>query len=107
MDINERRRQITEILSVPGYVTVEDLAQKLNVSSVTIRSDLTALEKTGALVRTHGGAMSAEKKSTARLLSETMTEYGTEEGHRRQGRGIHHRRKHHNRGFRIYDSTSS
>lgn len=76
MDINERRRQITEILSVPGYVTVEELAQKLNVSSVTIRSDLTALEKTGTLVRTHGGAMSAEKKSTARLLSETMTEYG-------------------------------
>ncbi len=76
MDINERRRQITEILSIPGYVTVEELAQKLNVSAVTIRSDLTALEKTGTLVRTHGGAMNAEKKSTARLLSATMTEYG-------------------------------
>ncbi|MBR2281308.1 MAG: DeoR/GlpR transcriptional regulator [Spirochaetales bacterium] len=75
MDLSRRRDRILEALSEHGYVTVEELSQRLGVSSVTIRTDLTALEESGALVRTHGGAMKTEKKSATRLLSTTMSEY--------------------------------
>ncbi len=75
MDLTKRRQQIIDALSESGYMTVEVLSQRLGVSSVTIRSDLTALEESGLLVRTHGGAMRTEKKSVTRLLSTTMSEY--------------------------------
>ena len=41
-------------------VSVEGLSKELNVSLVTIRRDLDALEKQGLLRRTHGGAVSIE-----------------------------------------------
>ncbi len=75
MDLTKRRQQIIDALSESGYMTVEVLSQRLGVSSVTIRSDLTALEESGLLVRTHGGAMRTEKKNVTRLLSTTMSEY--------------------------------
>jgi len=75
MDLTKRRQQIIDALSESGYMTVEVLSQRLGVSSVTIRSDLTALEESGQLVRTHGGAMRTEKKNVTRLLSTTMSEY--------------------------------
>ena len=37
------------------YVLVQDLCEKYNVSSVTIRKDLSYLESLGLLHRTHGG----------------------------------------------------
>ncbi len=57
MFTEERRNQIIEILKKDGKITVEELAKKFNVSSVTIRKDLDFLESNGVLVRTHGGAM--------------------------------------------------
>ncbi len=75
MDLSKRRQQIIEVLSEHGYITVEELSQRLGVSAVTIRTDLASLEESGALIRTHGGAMRAEKKSTTRFLSATMSEY--------------------------------
>jgi DeoR family transcriptional regulator of aga operon len=43
-----------------GRVSVETLSEQLNVSVVTIRRDLDALEQKGLLRRTHGGAVSIE-----------------------------------------------
>ncbi len=43
-----------------GRVTVETLSEQLDVSVVTIRRDLDALEQKGLLRRTHGGAVSIE-----------------------------------------------
>jgi ribose transport system substrate-binding protein len=40
-----------------GSVRVSDVAHQLGVSDVTIRSDLAALERQGALQRIHGGAV--------------------------------------------------
>jgi ribose transport system substrate-binding protein len=40
-----------------GSVRVSDLAPQLGVSDVTIRSDLSALERQGSLQRIHGGAI--------------------------------------------------
>ena len=78
MDIDERRRKILELLGSQSYVTVDDFARCLGVSAVTVRSDLSALEKEGEIVRTHGGAMIGEKKSKIRFISDTMTEYEKE-----------------------------
>jgi DeoR family transcriptional regulator, aga operon transcriptional repressor len=55
--VGERRHRILEILREQGRATVDDLANRFATSQVTIRTDLTALEATGALERTHGGAL--------------------------------------------------
>jgi DeoR family transcriptional regulator of aga operon len=55
--IEERRRRICELLLEEGRVTVEGLATRFGTSQVTIRADLSALESSGALTRTHGGAL--------------------------------------------------
>ena len=47
-------------LQQAGRVAVETLSEQLDVSLVTIRRDLDALEQKGLLRRTHGGAVSME-----------------------------------------------
>lgn len=47
-------------LQQTGRVAVETLSEQLDVSVVTIRRDLDALEQKGLLRRTHGGAVSME-----------------------------------------------
>ena len=53
----ERRMEIVNIVNLDGKARVEDLAEKFNVSSVTIRSDLSFLEKNGYVIRSHGAAI--------------------------------------------------
>jgi DeoR/GlpR family transcriptional regulator of sugar metabolism len=53
----ERRRAVIEILEKQGRVTVEELTRQFGVSAVTARGDLDVLSTTGALVRSHGGAV--------------------------------------------------
>ena len=55
--VAERRHRILELLREEGRVTVEDLAGRFATSLVTIRTDLATLEASGALERTHGGAL--------------------------------------------------
>lgn len=74
MDINGRREEILRILGDREYVTVEEFSKVLGVSAVTIRTDLSALEESGFLIRTHGGAMKNSKKGEARLISNTLIE---------------------------------
>jgi DeoR family transcriptional regulator, aga operon transcriptional repressor len=53
----ERRREILRFLDRYGRVTIDDVVVQFSVSAVTARSDLDALSKTGALVRSHGGGV--------------------------------------------------
>ncbi len=53
----QRRILIVGELQQNGLATVHDLAQRLDVSEVTIRRDLERLDRTGEVVRVHGGAM--------------------------------------------------
>ena len=53
----KRRELIIEQLCREGSVRVEQLSAQFSVSSVTIRSDLRQLEKSGCAVRAYGGAM--------------------------------------------------
>ena len=55
--MSERHKAILDILQVQGSVSVTDLSERLNVSEVTIRKDLTALESQNKLYRTHGRAI--------------------------------------------------
>jgi DeoR family transcriptional regulator, aga operon transcriptional repressor len=53
----ERRHRILDLLAKTGRVTVNELAPALRTSTATIRNDLAALAKAGALERTHGGGV--------------------------------------------------
>ncbi len=53
-----RREEIVKLVNTQGNVNVQDLIQRFNVSESTIRRDLVELDKAGALVKIHGGAMS-------------------------------------------------
>jgi DeoR family galactitol utilization operon repressor len=55
----ERKAVVLEILMEENSVSVSDLSRRLNVTPVTARADLSALEQEGLLVRTHGGALPA------------------------------------------------
>ena len=51
-----RQNYILEQLKDKKEIYVNELAESLSISPVTIRKDMVALEKAGHLVRTHGGA---------------------------------------------------
>ncbi|RPA59347.1 DeoR/GlpR transcriptional regulator [Aerococcus agrisoli] len=57
----KRHEFILEALQKNGTVSVTDIVEKLNVSDMTVRRDLTELEDDGALKRVHGGAISQDK----------------------------------------------
>ncbi len=52
-----RQRQILATLDITPSLRVAELAQRLNVSTETIRRDLDALTQAGLLNRTYGGAV--------------------------------------------------
>lgn len=55
----ERRRRIGAWVRERGSATVNELAHAFGVSTVTVRNDLQALERSGAIERSHGGALPA------------------------------------------------
>ena len=57
---NDRIDQLRDMVLEEKRVQVTDLSERLGVSEVTIRKDLTLLEETGFLLRRHGGAVLAE-----------------------------------------------
>lgn len=65
--VDERRTAIMSILDRDGAVQVAELADLLNASKVTIRSDLDALDHAGKLRRTHGGAVALSRHVTVSL----------------------------------------
>ena len=58
-ELTERERIILDKLSADGVVSVGNLARDLDLSEVTIRSDLKDMEEKGWLNRTRGGAAPA------------------------------------------------
>ena len=52
----ERLLKILEIVDQQDIVTVNELITTLGVSDMTIRRDLDELDKSGKLIRLHGGA---------------------------------------------------
>ncbi|MDC7125993.1 MAG: DeoR/GlpR family DNA-binding transcription regulator [Spirochaetales bacterium] len=55
--LTERERKILSILTDNTNTSVASIAEAIQVSKVTLRSDLSSLEEKGFIVRTHGGAL--------------------------------------------------
>ncbi|GAB4113678.1 MAG: DeoR/GlpR family DNA-binding transcription regulator [Roseiflexaceae bacterium] len=88
-----RRNRIVERLRREGFCSVAVLAEQLDVSEVTIRTDLNALEAEGLVTRIHGGAILAgsqgrkhsfqdrllvnqqQKRQIARAAAELIVDY--------------------------------
>ena len=56
-ELSARHQAILDILQLQGSVSVAALAERLDVSEVTIRKDLTLLEEQKLLYRSHGRAV--------------------------------------------------
>lgn len=74
----ERQQRILEILHREGAVRTAELTELLNVSSVTIRSDLRELEKNGECEIIWGGAISKVPASDAEALLQQRTQLNRE-----------------------------
>jgi DeoR/GlpR family transcriptional regulator of sugar metabolism len=64
----ERQRRILEIVEHSGKAEVEQLANTLAVSVMTIRRDLTELDELGFIERVHGGALLPRSKNAGEEL---------------------------------------
>ncbi|MBQ3225502.1 MAG: DeoR/GlpR transcriptional regulator [Clostridia bacterium] len=61
MGNDQRKQEILELLKKNGLVKVNELSEKFGISEVTVRNDLTDMERKGLLSRVHGGAISSYK----------------------------------------------
>jgi DeoR/GlpR family transcriptional regulator of sugar metabolism len=59
-----RQNLLVESLARRGFMSVADIAEETGVSEITIRRDLTELERAGTVRRTHGGALIARNGAT-------------------------------------------
>ncbi len=66
----ERRVKILNVLNSKGQVTVNELSNTYNVSEVTIRNDLSHLEKKGLLIKTRGGGLKIQRVGIDQQLNE-------------------------------------
>jgi DeoR family transcriptional regulator, fructose operon transcriptional repressor len=66
---HERQQGILRLARVHGRVDVVALADELNVTTETVRRDLTVLERAGVLRRVHGGAIPVERLGFEPALS--------------------------------------
>ena len=70
---DERRNSILSIIDEYGEISLSELSSLFpDVSSMTIRRDLTELESRGSIIRTKGGALSVRK------INPTLTHIGEE-----------------------------
>jgi DeoR/GlpR family transcriptional regulator of sugar metabolism len=63
MQAEERQHRIGEYLQRVEFASLEEIAQQVHASVSTVRRDLTLLEASGALHRTHGGARISAPRS--------------------------------------------
>ncbi len=77
----ERQELIERILLSEGRVAVVELSERFGVTTETVRRDLDALERAGALRRVHGGAVAIERGSTTEpsILERTSLRAGSKE----------------------------
>ncbi len=74
MLLEPRRRALLDLITRRGFATLDELVAALGVSESTVRRDLEALDQTGAIKRTHGGAVwTGEVRSMPALDDRTGT----------------------------------
>src|SRR5262245_34355422 len=55
--VEERRRQVLELVNKRGFVALTELTKAIDASESTLRRDIEHWHKKGLLRKTHGGAM--------------------------------------------------
>ncbi len=79
MSSSEKRKQvIQQLIDTEALVKVSELAKEFDVSEMTVRRDLSELEKIGLLRRTHGGAVKEVSRSYEPPFSLRQTKYSHE-----------------------------
>src|SRR3954447_3197277 len=73
-----RRRLLLELVLRQGYATLDELVKALGVSESTVRRDLEALDLSGAIKRTHGGAVYSGEVRSLPALEDRVTAAATE-----------------------------
>jgi len=69
-----RRQKMSDMVLQNGTITVSDLCRQFSVSPATVRLDLSTLEQTGVLKRTHGGALSLKSSGYELTTQEKLTQ---------------------------------
>ncbi|MDC7226963.1 MAG: DeoR/GlpR family DNA-binding transcription regulator [Spirochaetales bacterium] len=75
MSQNPRHDQILVLIRKFRKISVQELTRRMDVSTVTIRKDLSFLEEQGLLIRTHGGAMLAENRHVHPMLAQRLNSF--------------------------------
>ncbi len=70
LSTEQRRDEIVSILHTKGKIKVSEIAERYNISEVSVRKDLEYLEMQGHLSRVHGGAVALNKLYVNMDLSE-------------------------------------
>jgi DeoR family fructose operon transcriptional repressor len=78
MIAQERRQHIFEDIETSGIASVRDLAQRFEVSTITIMRDLQELEQEGLIRRIHGGAISVRGASYEPPFIARESQYSSE-----------------------------
>ena len=76
-----RQDRIVGLVKERGFVRVVDLAERFQVSSVTVRSDLQSLESRDQLRRIRGGAVPASVASVELPFEAAERDLATEKAH--------------------------
>lgn len=69
----ERRQEIVLLTEKEGNVSVKQLADTFNISTVTIRNDLNELNRMGLIVRSRGGAVTSNRLTKELSIKEKHT----------------------------------
>lgn len=68
-----RRRLLVDLIARQGFATLDELVRSLGVSESTVRRDLEALDLSGAVKRTHGGAVYSGEVRTMPALEDRVS----------------------------------
>jgi len=77
----QRLDSLRDLIRQTGVIRVEQLCRQLGVSPATVRRDLDELEKSGAIRRVHGGAVSVDSRLDEPLF-ENKTSIAAKEKYR-------------------------
>lgn len=68
-----RRKTLMDLIARRGFATLDELVKALGVSESTVRRDLEALDQSGVVKRTHGGAVSPDDLRALPALEDRVT----------------------------------
>lgn len=75
LKIDIRREKILSLLQKTGKVSVTALSKELGATTVTIRNDLSALERDGYLMRVQGGAVIISNREASTTQNREISHY--------------------------------